>query len=125
MLVSFIALLAAVGMSHIVVDGTIFAKWRGRKVKWEQETKRKSWLLELSTCYQCTGFWAGVFMGLVLQPISWGFAWYWCLPLWLLVTPFVFGCAASYASMAGAGLLNYLDAPMALVRSRRNNNESN
>lgn len=117
-----IALLAAIGMSHIIVEGSIFAGWRGRKMQWEKETGKKSWLLELSTCYQCTGFWSGVVMGLLIQPITWGLAWYWCLPLWLLVTPFVTGCAASFASMAGAGLMNYLDAPMAAIR---NNNVSN
>lgn len=119
-----VALLAAVGMSHIIVDGSIFAGWRGRKAKQQEETGKKSWLLEMATCYQCSGFWAGAFMGLVLQPITWGFAWYWCLPLWLLVTPFVVGCASSYASMAGAGFLNYLDAPMAAIANRRKN-ESN
>jgi hypothetical protein len=118
----FLALLAAVGLSHLAVDGSIFKGVRGRLVKKYKETH--PWVLELITCYQCTGFWSGVFVALLLQPISWGFSWYWCLPLWLFVTPLVFGFATSYLSMAGAAFLNYLDAPMAAI-SNKKKNESN
>jgi hypothetical protein len=128
-----IALLAAVGLSHIIVDGSIFAKWRGSLVEKYKETK--PWVVELISCYQCTGFWAGAFMGLFLQPFYWYFhlsfyLWKWLavilsLPAFLLLTPFIVGCAASYASMAAAALLNWLDAPAMAIATKKNDNEPN
>jgi uncharacterized membrane protein len=91
----FITLLAAVGMSHILADGSILAGWRGRMKAKEEKEQKKSWLLEMVTCYQCNGFWTGALLGLITQPISWGLAWYWSLPLWLVVTPVVTGFASS------------------------------
>jgi hypothetical protein len=124
LILTFMALLAAVGLSHLVVDGSILAKWRGRMIKKYKE--EKPWVLELITCYQCTGFWAGFITGLILQPIPWfTYLWWWvALPLHLIVTPFVFGFAASYLSMVGAALLNYLDAPAMMANAIKKNEQS-
>ena len=125
-----IAVIAGVGLSHIVVDGSIFAKWRGKLI--EKYRDSRPWVVELITCYQCTGFWAGALIGLVLQPISWGLSSYLCtwlafilsIPLYLLVTPFIIGCATSYLSMAGAALLNWLDAPAMAVAAKKNESKA-
>jgi hypothetical protein len=127
----FIAVLAGVGFSHILVDGSILAKWRGSLV--EKYKDKKPWVLELITCYQCTGFWCGAVTGLLLQPIYWYYTLIFVLnhwlavlasvPLYLIVTPFIVGCATSYVSMVGAALLNWLDAPAMAIAARKN--ESN
>jgi hypothetical protein len=122
---TLLGLLAAVGMSHLFVDGTIF-DWL-RKILIEKYKVTRPWVLTLISCYQCTGFWTGALMGLFLQPISWGLfdhLWWFVallfsLPLWLVVTPFIFGCAASYLSMAAAAFLNYLDAPAIMAAEMR------
>jgi hypothetical protein len=128
-MLTLIALLAAIGMSHIIVDGSVLARWRGKMVVKYKDTR--PWVVELISCYQCTGFWTGAFTGLALQPITWGlfsyFTWWLALilsiPLWLVITPFIFGCAASYLSMAGAGLLNWLDAPALMAHAMKKQNE--
>lgn len=129
-----IAIIAAVGMSHIIVDGDIFTKWRSDIVEKYKDNPRH-WLVRLISCYQCTGLWSGVFMSLFLQPFPWfdflsPLLWSWlviyvCVPLYLLVTPAIVGFAASYCSMFGAALLNYLDAPAMAVAATRKKNETN
>ena len=119
------ALLAGIGMSHIIVDGSIFAKWRGYLVTKYKDTK--PWVVELISCYQCSGYWTGIFWGLLLQPLHYWFLdylWTWlaitlAIPLHLIVTPVVFGFATSYLSMVGAALLNWLDAPAMAVASNK------
>lgn len=128
-----IAVFSAIGMSHIIVDGDIFSKLRGYFFN-KYKNEPNHWIIKLITCYQCTGFWSGVFMGIILQPFSWydlmfNMFWNWfaiivCVPFYLIITPFIVGCASSYFSMAGAALLNYLDAPAMAAASKRNN-ESN
>lgn len=128
-----ILMLSAVGMSHILVDGDIFAEWRGYIFEKYKENPRH-WLVKLLSCYQCSGMWSGAFISLFLQPFFWfqilsSFLWFWltvvlCIPLYLVITPFIAGCAASYCSMAGAALLNYLDAPAMAAAAMKRNNES-
>ena len=112
-----IAVLAGVGASHIIVDGTIFAKLRGWiKTKFENT---KPWIVELIICYMCSAMYTGAFFGLILQPFSWYSVFSKLLPHWaallasipfyVYITPFIVGCATSYCSMAGAALLNFLD----------------
>ncbi len=127
-----IAVLAGIGLSHLVVDGSIFAKLRGSLVEKYKDTK--PWVVELITCYQCTGFWGGVVMGLILQPFHWytdlSFVlWKWLaivlsIPLYLLTTPVIVGCATSYVSMAAAGFLNWLDAPAMAIAANKKKDES-
>jgi hypothetical protein len=132
-----IAIIAAIGMSHIIVDGDILTKWRGDIVEKYKDNPRH-WLVRLISCYQCTGLWSGVFMALLLQPFNWyaNLLFLWdllgtvgiiilCIPLYLLITPAIVGFAASYCSMAGAALLNYLDAPAMAVAATRKKNETN
>lgn len=116
-----ISVLVAVGLSHLIVDGQIFDSWRAKLI--ENYGTKYPWLPKLLGCYQCAGFWSGVFVGLFLQPVSWGFFnyfWWWValilsIPFSLIITPFFVGCATSYVSMAAATLLNWLDAPAMAV----------
>lgn len=126
-----LALIAGVGLCHLVVDGSIFAKWRGELITKYRESR--PWVVELISCYQCAGFWSGVVMGLILQPVEWNlfaYMWWWLalvlsLPLYLLVTPIIIGCATSYLSMGGAALLNWLDAPaMAIANKKKEDNHA-
>jgi len=71
--------MATVGLTAILVDGKIFAPFRERlehrvhaQEERQQKTiargrkKRRTWsgfLLEIITCYQCCGFWSGLFCG--------------------------------------------------------------
>lgn len=119
-----ITLLAAVGLSHIIVDSSLLSKLRGWLIK--KYSEKRPWIIELITCYQCTGFWTGALMGLLLQPIIWHVilfnvkiydSLFWVFDF--LLTPFIIGCATSYLSMAGAALLNWLDAP-SMAMSKKN-----
>jgi len=81
--------MATVGLTAILVDGKIFAPFRERlerRVHVQDEyqeaniarggkgalrpaTRRRTWsgfLLDILTCYQCCGFWSGLFCGLFL-----------------------------------------------------------
>lgn len=91
-------LLATIGLCHIIVDGAIFAKWRGWIVQ-----KGPEWAKKLISCYQCTGFWSGIIVGSFMQPFSG--------TLWWVVGTIACGFISSYASMFAAAFLNYLDAP--------------
>jgi hypothetical protein len=97
-------LLAAVGFSHIIVDGSILAKPRGLIVAYGP-----AWLKDLIACYMCSGFWTGLLLGLLSGVFinEWGATWF----ARLFVLPVVYGSATSYLSMFGAALLNYLDKP--------------
>lgn len=72
--------MATVGLTAILVDGKIFLSFRerlDRRVREQEERQqkkiasggmmRRSWsgfLLGIVTCYQCCGFWSGLFCGL-------------------------------------------------------------
>jgi hypothetical protein len=94
-------LLAAIGMCHIMVDGSIlnpFKKWL------EKPTWMLSWskgkLLAMLSCYQCSGFWAGALIGLLM--------WYTgCDPLHVknLSILFCYACAGSYIGTKAAVLM--------------------
>lgn len=51
--------LASVGLCHIVVDGSIF-----EPVRQYFRYKNWSWLVKLTSCYQCAGFWSGLAVAL-------------------------------------------------------------
>jgi hypothetical protein len=100
-----LVILAGIGLSHLIVDGSIFSRPRG----WVVE-KGPAWLKQLVTCYQCTGFWTGIVCGLM----SGIFINELVLDGWwarLLALPVLYGFTVSYLSMAAAATLNYLDRP--------------
>jgi hypothetical protein len=97
-------ILAGIGLSHLIVDGSIFHRPRGWVVSHGPE-----WLKQLVTCYQCTGFWTGAVSAFAYGCYvdEWNADW----TGRLLLFPLLYGFIVSYLSMAGAALLNYLDQP--------------
>ena len=89
--------MATVGLTAILVDGKIFAPLRERlehRVHAQEERreasiarggkKRRTWsgfLFEIITCYQCCGFWSGLFCGLLLTANRYA------LPLFIFTRP--------------------------------------
>ena len=83
-------ILAVIGMSHVIVDGTIFEKLRSYL------KNNSPFLCQLVECYQCTGWWCGLFLGFL----------YTFNPLAL----FAYACAGSFLSVLAANLLNLLES---------------
>ena len=50
-----VSVLAAIGLTEIIVRGRIFMEWRER---------RSGLIKALVSCPQCTGFWAGLFVSM-------------------------------------------------------------
>lgn len=84
-----------IGMSHIIVDSKIFLPVR--------EWFNKNWPFvgEMLGCYQCSGFWSGMFCGWAILGLP---TW------WHLMYLLVAGFAGSFLSMLAAAYLNYLEA---------------
>lgn len=91
--------LGSIGMCHIIVDGKIF--------EWFRELLFKimpNYLCELFRCYQCMGFWSGLFCGYFILGYN-------VHPWWMAVTvTFICGCAGSALSAWAATYLNLLEA---------------
>lgn len=65
---------ASIGLTNIMVHGTIFDVIKLRP--WLKE-KMKPEHFQVFECYECSGFWAGMFCGLFFLP----FGWYLLLPV--------------------------------------------
>lgn len=92
----FMFIVSTIGMSHIIVDGSILA-WLRTFVKSFAEKIRVPKLGGVVDCYLCCGTWCGFFMGWV----------------WLSNNPFeIFasGCAGGFLSNFAAVVLNWLEA---------------
>ena len=120
-------LLAAVGMTLILVDGSVFDPfrlWLGNNDGFLQTVKNvwnqvrsasvssiyrgfKKFTLKIIQCYQCAGFWSGVAVGLILKVGGVGllpFPW-WMIPFEL----FICGCASSAVNVFVASILSRLN----------------
>jgi hypothetical protein len=99
--------LATIGMTHIIVDGSI--------LQWFRDLMQKvlpNKLYEVFTCYQCMGFWCGLFCGyftLIRPCLNWQTPWQMAF-----VWTFICGCASSFLSPWGAIYLNALEAKMVI-----------
>lgn len=85
-----IFILAAVGMTHILVDGKIFAGLRA----WVGQKYPK--IFPIFQCYMCMGWWVGLLLGLILYR---SFIFAFCLSF-----------AGSFVANFAAYLQNYLEA---------------
>jgi len=104
-------LLAAIGMTLIIVEGSIFVPAK----KWLAD---HGWLklVELLNCSQCTGFWSGVFLGYFIDPAP-GLT-------NLAVRLFSYGCISSLVSWAAWSALGVLGSlNMWLMTNSGDNNE--
>jgi hypothetical protein len=91
-------IIGSVGMTHIVVEGEIF-----RPIREFVEKYTFNFLSKLINCYQCTGFWCGIILGL-------GFYTPTTLCTLELTRVFACGCASSCLSYFWAMFLTYLEA---------------
>lgn len=92
-LVNFILFIfAAIGGTHILVDGNIAQPLRD-----SVEKHCGKWLHDLITCYQCSGFWVGLITGGML--VATNFSEILCC-----------GFAGSFLAYWGADYLNYLES---------------
>src|SRR4051812_9189389 len=77
-------LMAAVGLSHLLADGSIFAPFKF----W---LNGKGWLgakiVEMMNCYQCNGFWSGLMLALPAWLLGYTIGWY--VVLWPLAISIV------------------------------------
>jgi hypothetical protein len=74
--------IAAVGMTSIIVQGVIFQPFRQFVGNWAENVRTRreqvgkvsrsliEWFNELINCAQCTGFWCGLFCGLLFIPLE-------------------------------------------------------
>jgi hypothetical protein len=82
-----------IGLTHILSDGDIFQPIREKIAA----NKKLQWLSKLIECYQCCGFWAGLFVGLLIFGFN---------PPVVLVC----GFASSFLARLGGNYLDYLDS---------------
>jgi hypothetical protein len=89
----FLFVFGVIGMTHIIVDSTIFQWLRDFMDKRLPEKVSK-----LIHCYQCSGFWSGLFCG-------------WCAFSQITLQQlFLAGCAGSVLANFMAIYMNYLEA---------------
>ena len=95
--------IAAVGMTHILVDGSIFQWLRDLPDKLSKKINNIAlkWILDklsaLIHCHMCSGWWCGGVIGLLVFDPSFRIF-------------FVTACAGSFLSYAAALYLNYLES---------------
>ena len=90
-----IFMLAVIGFTLIVVESKIF-EWPKRIIA---KFKFLSLISYQLNCYQCVGFWSGMLMCWLSNPLN-----------DLTIPNFIVcGCVGSFVSLIGAGLLNMID----------------
>lgn len=90
--------LATVGLSHIIVHGSIF-----QPIKQWLSDKGYKRILDMTNCYQCSGFWSGFLVSIIMfilgsLPTGFGF----------LFHAVVYGFAGSFVSDAAGTILDWL-----------------
>ena len=114
--------IATVGMTSIIVQGVIFQPFRQSIGDWAERirvrrerkaqersgvsppTLRRSlveWFNELINCAQCTGFWCGLFCGLVLFPHE-------ITGVKPLLTWFCYGLGGSFLAALGCNMIDWV-----------------
>jgi len=93
-----LCLVACVGMTQIIVESEL-----SNSIKDATKSFLPKFLFRIAGCYQCCGFWTGIFMGLIFyMPNQIGFCEYGKV--------FATGCAASSLSYFYAVFLMYIEA---------------
>ena len=91
-------ILASIGMTLIIVESKL-TSYPKIKVANFSNNKIIQFIIYLFNCYQCSGFWVGMVMGSVLDPLdnkSWGIV-------------IALGFMSSFLSTLSAGFLNLLE----------------
>lgn len=94
-------IISTIGMCHIIVDSSLFSKFRENFKKFFEKINLPK-IGEIVECYLCCGTWCGFFMGFIWmeQTYSWIF----------LLKVFGCGCAGGFLSNMAAMILNYIEA---------------
>jgi hypothetical protein len=116
-------------MTYILVDGSILDPvrlWLGNEDSFGKTLKNvldkinplnfsfksiyqksKKFLLAIMNCYQCAGFWSGVFIALLFKICGHGII----DTSWWFIGPelFICGCASSAISVHGSSLIGWLN----------------
>lgn len=106
-------ILAGIGLTSIIVDSEFFSSWKldfaERTKVMEKEkgaehgtVKKRRKIYYMLNCYQCSGFWVGLILGVFANPLA--CSWYFLPVTWLMC-----GCMISFASQIGMALFNYLN----------------
>lgn len=88
--------LATIGMSHIIVDGSIFESFRSFVKKYSEKFK-VAYFGTLVECYMCSGTWCGFLMGYIFVSNDY-FKIFGC------------GCAGGFISNFAAIIINYFES---------------
>jgi hypothetical protein len=105
-------ILGSVGMTAIIVEGTIFVPVKDFMEKYipriygTDSSGNRTFLMKLLNCYQCTGFWSGVFIGFLLYGSFSNVLGF----IDSLKYVFSGACAASCCSVYFANYMTYLEA---------------
>lgn len=89
---------ACVGMTNIIVESEISKKFKGLI-----EPYAPNWFMKMANCYQCSGFWSGIFITAV-------YSWFVGTLEKSVFQVFMGGCASSFLSVFAAYLLTYMEA---------------
>ena len=101
--------LSSIGMSHIIVDGSIM-QWFRDFVKRVSDSANVPKLGGVVDCYLCCGTWCGFLMGFI----------------WLTYNPlqiFACGCAGGFLANFAAVVLNLIEAMTIVNLPQDNHNE--
>ena len=98
-----IFVLAAIGLAHILVDGVIMVPVKNILERWQKAgCPISGWVLKMLACYQCSGWWSGLIISIMMAAAS-HFKWL----HWLDFV--VYGFAASFLSNFGAAAIQYVN----------------
>ena len=116
MLLFWLFILAGVGLTSIIVDSEFFRGWKedfGVWIKARTEkygetklNKRLNKIHYMIYCYQCSGFWVGLWLGVFLDPLSLHTGW---KNIGTYVAYLVYGGCISYLAQVGMALYNYMN----------------
>lgn len=134
-IVNILFLLSSIGLTHILVYGTIFRKVR--KFFKDDFDKDKKYVIpvfnehvhKMLLCSQCAGFWVGMGLCLLLSPVLFprdGLAIVGFIRFCLYVIIFMplYGFASSFSAVLGKSLIDYLNFTASFPLEDESNDES-
>jgi hypothetical protein len=110
-------ILAGIGITSICVDSEFFRGWKENFGKWVKGRIEKygedNWLNKILRkihymiyCYQCSGFWVGLILGILMDPLCQFQGW---KSVYTYVAFLAYGGVVSYLTQMGMALYNYIN----------------
>lgn len=113
-LVSFIWFcIATIGLTNIIVHGKILDEIKLKKKSVRERLHGSHFLKELTSCYECSGFWSGMICGCFFLPFGW--------PLLLLP---VCGFAGSFLGKTYTDMMFYIESKTDFVIGSDNDEDT-